>query len=260
MRDAIDSKAKASTEKTAANNNTIDIVALLCLIRDKLLWIIAFALIGGIFAYTFSRFFITPLYKATAVVYVNNPKTSAFSDTITNSEITMSTKLVPTYQTIVSTKTAMKRVIAERGIEGYTPAELLSMLSTSSTDDTGMFSITVTGKDRFYVADIANAVAEVGTLEISKYVEGSTSSVIDYAVVPKGKSYPSNTRNAVMGAIVGAVLCAAFVIIRDLMDTRLKKPEDLSLALGAPILGLIPDLAAEPRGGYKSNQSYGKAR
>lgn len=261
MQNLVESKknklmAKNQASKSA-DNEQIDLLSLFYLVRDKIIWIIAFALLGGVLMYAYSSFFITPLYSATAIVYVSNSKTVAYAETITNNEISMSKKLVPTYQAIVSTKAAMKRVIEEMGIEGYTPAELVSMVSTGATEDTGMLKITVTGEDQFYVADIANAVAEVGTLEISKYVEGSTVSVIDRAVMPQSKTYPSNSRNAMLGAVAGAFLCAAVIVLRYLMTSVIKKSEELSSILNAPVLGIIPNMVAEDEGGAYSAKNTG---
>lgn len=221
---------------------SIDLLELFNMLKGKIIWIVAFAMLGAVIAYAYSSFFITPLYSATAVVYVNSRKDAVYVDSISSNEITTSAKLVPTYQAIVSTKTAMRRAIEERGIEGYTPAQLLGMISTSADEDTGVFYITARGADQFYVADIANAVAEVGILEMSKYIEGTTANIIDYAVVPERKSYPSSKKNTAAGFVLGAALSAGVILIYGFMDVRIKKTETFSKVAGVPVLGIIPDL------------------
>ncbi len=237
---------------------TLDLLELFEIVRGKILWIAAFALLGAAIAYAVSSFLITPLYSATAVLYVNNQKSVSYQNEINTSALNASARLVPTYEAIVKTKTAMRRAIDEKGIVGYTPAELLSMVSTGSNEETGVFTITVKGRDQFYVAEIVNAVAEVSTLEISKYVEGTTASIIDYARVPEQKSYPSDRRNTLFGGLIGALLCGAYVVIRSFADVRIKKSEDFSKVLSAPILGVIPNMASVHSGhgyGYGSRGS-----
>ncbi len=220
---------------------SIDFLELFNIIKGKLIWIAAFAMLGAVIAYAYSSFFITPLYSATSVVYVNNKKNTLYVESISASEIAASKRLVPTYQAIVCTKTAMRRAIEEHEIEGYTPAQLLSMVSTSSDEDTGVFRITVTGANQYDVAGIANAVAEIGSLEIAKYVEGATVNIIDHAVIPQNKSYPSNRKNTLIGFLAGMLLSAAAVVIYAMLDVRLKKSDDFSKAMGAPVLGVIPE-------------------
>lgn len=231
---------------------TFDLLEILALVRGKLIWIIAFAMLGAVLAYGYSSFLITPKYSAKAVLYVNNQKTISSQSQITTSALSATARLVPTYQAIIKTKTAMRRVIDEQGIEGYTPEQLLRMVSTRVSDeDTGVFEIWVTGEDQYYVAEIANAVATVSTSEISKYVEGTTASIFDSARIPVSKSYPSNRRNAFFGGLVGAILCAAFIILRGLMDLRIKRTEDFSRVMNAPVIGVIPNMANANEGhGY----------
>ncbi len=235
---------------------TVDLFELFEVVRGKLLWIAAFAMLGAAIGYAVSSFLMTPLYSATAVLYVNNQKTVSYQNEINTSALNASARLVPTYEAIAKTKTAMRRAIEEKGIKGYTPDELLSMVSTGSSEQTGVFTITVEGEDQFYVADIANAVAEVSTLEISKYVEGTTASIIDSARVPEQKSYPSDRRNTLIGGLVGAFICGVYVVVRSFVDVRIKKSEDFSKVLSAPILGVIPNMA-ETHGGHGYGYGYG---
>ncbi|MGN1097671.1 MAG: YveK family protein [Clostridia bacterium] len=235
--------------------DSIDILEIVNLLKDKIAWIAAFALLGAVIAYAYSCFFITPMYTASVVMYVNNRKTNAYVESVSTNDITASSQLVPTYQAIVSTKTAMKRAIDEGGIVGYTPEQLLSMISTQTVEDTGIFQITVRGKNQYDVADIANAVAQSGTKEITKYIEGTTVSIIDYAITPEHKSSPSNKRNAMMGFLIGAILCIAAIIGFNMFDTRIKKTEDFAKELKAPVLGVIPNIGAFSGGG-DSGKTY----
>ncbi|MCH5188166.1 MAG: hypothetical protein J1F63_07155 [Oscillospiraceae bacterium] len=229
-----------------------DLLEIFELIRGKIIWIVAFAMLGAVLAYGYSSFLITPKYSAKAVLYVNNEKTISSQSQITTTALSATARLVPTYQAIIRTKTAMRRVINEQGIEGYSPEQLLSMVSTKASDEeTGVFEIWVTGEDQYYVAEIANAVAAVSTSEISKYVEGTTASIFDSARIPISKSYPSNRRNAIVGGIIGAALYVVFIVLRGLMDLRIKRAEDFSRVMNAPVIGVIPNMAIHNEGhGY----------
>ena len=201
---------------------SIDIIEIFGALKSKIAWILAVALFGAAVAYGVSCFLIKPTYTAQVVMYVNNRSSNVYADAINQSDLNASKELVPTYQAIVSTKSAMKRAINEGGISGYTPEQLMGMVSTKLVEDTGIFAITVRCKDQYKVADIANAVAKSGTDEISKYIEGTTATIIDRAVVPIGQSSPNNRRNAILGFLLGAVLSSAVVLAIHFLDTRIK--------------------------------------
>ncbi len=235
--------------------HSIDLFELFNVIRKQLIWIVAFAMLGANIAYAYSSFIVEPTYQATAVVYVDNRKDNIYTESISVNELTAQSRLVPTYQTIALTRTAMQRAIDEADLEGYTPEQLLGMVSTTSDEDTGVFYITATGTDQLYVAEIANAVAEVGTQEIKNYAEGTTVNIIDYATVPESKSAPSNSRNAILGFMLGAIASAGVFILQSFLDVRLKKSEDFAKALEAPVLGIIPDILGGQSHSNKKNNS-----
>ena len=57
-----------------------------------------------------------------------------------------------------------------------------------------------------------------------------------------------------MGLAVGIVVAAVAVVLSVLLDVRIKSEEDLQQISDLPVLGTIPDLAAEHRSDYR----YGK--
>ena len=79
------------------------------------LWIIMLAmLICGAGALVYARFFVTPLYSATAKMYVNNvSKDSMNGQFISSSELAAAQRLVDTYIEILKTPETLNRVIEE---------------------------------------------------------------------------------------------------------------------------------------------------
>lgn len=221
---------------------SMDLLEIIGALKSKAAWIVAAALFGAVLAYGISCFLIQPLYQAQVILYVNNRKSSTYVESISRTQITTSAELVPTYQKFVNIKPVMQRAIDEGGLTGYTPEDLLKMVSTQLIEDTGIFAITVTGAQQFDVAEIANAVAKSSTEEISEHIEGATTTIIDYAVDPMQKSYPSNRRNALIGFLAGFVLSSAIVLAIYFLDTRLRKSEDFAKAMDAPVLGMIQSI------------------
>ena len=51
---------------------------------------------------------------------------------------------------------------------------------------------------------------------------------VDYAVVPGGRSSPSYTRNAMVGALLGAVMCIAVLVLLYMLDDKIHSEEYLT--------------------------------
>ena len=98
---------------------------------------------------------------------------------------------------------------------------------------------------------------------ISDIVDGSSVRVVDRAIRPTGRSSPSYTRYAFVGAVLGAVLSSAVIIIEDLMNTSVRDEEYLKLRYNIPILAVVPEAYTVSkkkygyRYAYKSRYRYG---
>ena len=65
---------------------------------------------------------------------------------------------------------------------------------------------------------------------------------LDEAVVPQNPSSPNIKRNVVIGFVLGGVLISILVILSEVLDDRVKKPEDVEEVMGITLLGVIPSV------------------
>lgn len=73
---------------------------------------------------------------------------------------------------------------------------------------------------------------------------GATSnnvSVVDRADIPQKPTSPSLIKNLAIAGLLGVMLAALFVFMRDYFDDVVRSPLDLEAKLGLPMLGLIPE-------------------
>lgn len=210
------------------------------LIKKAWLIILCAALLGtAMLAYTAN--FVTPTYQATATFYVNN-NTSTDGDRVDSTDLAVALRLVNSYVDIVKRDVVLSEVV-EKLQMNITPAVLRGMVSAQVVGETEIFTVTVTSADPQMSATIANTIAEVAPGIISEIISGSRATVIDYARVPTGRSSPSYTTSAILGAVVGALLAVVFIFIQNRMDVHVKTEEMLAQICGAPVLGVIPDFA-----------------
>lgn len=197
--------------------------------------------------------FITPMYKASVMVYVNNIKGDLQIETITSSNLATAQRLVDTYINIIKSDTVLEKV-AEASELDITAAEIRKIMSAEQVDDTEIFNVYITHEDPVLAAQLANAVAEVAPGKIEEFVEGSSTKIIDYAKVPTKASSPNPNRNCILGGLVGCVLAVVILTVIFLLDVRIKDEEDLTMLFDLPVLAQVPAFVPE---GSKRRSGYG---
>lgn len=247
------------------NNNDVMEIDLLKLIKalwKKALVIILVALVFAAVFFAATLLLISPSYDATASIYVNNSSFSfgSTSFSITSSELNASNSLVNTYIYILKSRTTLEDVIAKADLP-YTYEQLAKMITTKAVTGTGAFSVTVRTSNPTLSEHIANAIAEVLPNRIAEIVDGSSVRIVDYAIVPAHRASPSYTKNTVIGFLVGALLAAALVTIRFLIDEQndvvIHSADELrKIYPEVKVLALIPDMRLTSKKGYYYYSSY----
>ena len=206
---------------------------------------------------------ITPLYRTSVTIYVNNTKSNDVVEYVDGSSLSTSARLVATYVNIIRSDTVLTKVVEKSGLD-FTAEEIRGMMTTSQLGNTEMFQVFITYADPVTAAEVANAIAEVAPGEIGNFVEGSSTKIIDYAKIPTTRHSPNYRKNTLLGGIVGIAAAVLYITLRYLLDVRLKDSEDLEMIFDIPVLGQIPSFAsadAKKKSGYGyETTSAGKGR
>lgn len=229
----------------------IDLMRLLKALLHRAWAIVIAVFAGALVAFACAALLITPLYKARALLYVNNNSINLGSASLSigTGDITASRGLVDTYTVILKTRTTLNAVIEKAGLP-YDYEELYKMIETSSVNNTEIFEIVVTSHDPKEAEVIANTSASVLPEKISNIVNGSSAKLVDYAVVPSKKDSPSITKYTIIGALLGFIISAGVIIVMELMDNLIKDEEYLLQTYKLPVLAAVPDLDAETSSSY----------
>ncbi len=226
-------------ESQTNSSQEIDLFKLaLALLHNKVFIIIA-SLVFGVIAYIVSAFFITPLYESTSSLYVNNYNAQK-TGMISSSDVSASKSLVETYIKILSSNSIKSLVLEKSGIQ-MDIESLKEMVKASSDGNTEILKIVVTHEDPQVATAIANAYAEVAFEYIPGIVDGSSVKIIDYAIESDKPSSPNTFRNVILAVLLGFIFSCMIVVVREIMDNRVKALEDLPNADQIPVLGIIPN-------------------
>ena len=218
-------------------------------------WVVVIsAILAAVAGFSFAAFVITPTYSSSVMMYVNNSSFSLGNTefSFSSSEISAAQSLLKTYIVILNNRTTLEAVAEKAGVN-YSYQELSGMISSSSVNDTEVLKVTVTSKDPYEAAKIANSIAEVLPTRISEIIEGSSMKIVDSAVVKLQKVSPSITKYTAIGFFLGTFASIAILAIIALADGTIHSDEYIIETYKYPILAKIPDLTGDGhRKGYYS--------
>lgn len=215
----------------------IDIMLLLRRIWSQKLIIVLTTLVFTAGALMYSLFIATPKYNSTTRVYVVNQKKD--NQAITTQDVQLGTLLVKDYKEIILSNSVMSDVVAKNKLQ-ITPGELAKKISVDAPKDTRIISITVTDKDPQKARDLANAVRKVSADKIKEVTKIEDVTTLEQAEAALTPSSPNVFKNSVLAALLGFILAVGGVVLIELMDDRIKRPEDIEETMNLVLLGVIP--------------------
>lgn len=218
----------------------INLVKILEIILKLWWFVLIFAIIAGLVAFSISSFLMTPQYTSTAKVYVDSSQRPA-GTSINYNELTTNARLVSTYIEVLCSDTYLNSVAAksEYNISG---TQIKSNISMNSANQTEILEIKYSDISPEKARDILQLILNNAQGEITRVIRGSQVSIVDNASLPKTTSSPNVKQNTFIGIFIGVVLGIAVIFIKELLDTRIKDEDDLKNKYKLPVLGVIPNL------------------
>lgn len=216
----------------------IDVLALLHKLWTKKLLILFTAFYFAVFSFLGTYFFIQPTYTSTTRIYVVNQATD--DNNLSAQDLQAGTFLVKDYKEIITSNDVLSEVIKDEKLN-MTEAELAKMISVDIPTDTRLISISVKAKTGQDAQVLANKVREVASKKIKNVTKVADVTTLGEAKLPSSPSSPNIKRNVLLGAILGGFVAIVAVLVREVLDDHIRRPEDVEDVLGMTLLGIIPD-------------------
>ena len=216
----------------------IDVLALLHKLWTKKLLILFTAFYFAVFSFLGTYFFIQPTYTSTTRIYVVNQATD--NNNLSAQDLQAGTYLVNDYKEIITSNDVLSEVIKDEKLN-MTEAKLAKMISVDIPTDTRLISISVKAKTGQDAQVLANKVREVASKKIKNVTKVEDVTTLGEAKLPSSPSSPNIKRNVLLGAILGGFVAIVAVLVREVLDDRIRRPEDVEDVLGMTLLGIIPD-------------------
>ena len=192
-------------------------------------------LIGATLLGTYHHFFVKPSYQADASIYITNTES-----VITFADLQMSAALTEDYAMIIKSRTVLNRVIDELDLD-LNYKQLGQLVTVENPSSTHIIKITVVCDDLELSRNIANALMNVGIDQIYQTVGTGEPAIIDASEASAVEEVtPSILKYMLMGAMAGALLVCAVLIIKMLTNTTMNTEEDIEKYLQIPVLAAVP--------------------
>jgi capsular exopolysaccharide synthesis family protein len=184
----------------------------------------------------------TPLYDSTARLFVSTPQAEG-SDAYQGG--LFSEQRVQSYADLIIGERIAQRVIDRLDLE-VEPSELTEQMSSSVAPETVIFEITVVDPNPRRAQQIAATAADEFTALVTELEEvpGQRRSpikatVVDEPDIAATPVSPQPLRNVALAAALGLLLGIGIAVLREMLDTTIKTPEDLSELTTTSMLGTI---------------------
>ena len=218
----------------------IDVLQMLKVLWKRKLIIVLAAIITGGIAFGYSSFVVKPEYTSTTRIYVVN-RNQGDKPGLTNQDLQAGSYLVKDYREIILSQDVLEIVVAEQKLH-MDAKTLARKVRVTVPADTRIVSISVRDGVPEEASRIANALREVAAEKIIAVTRVSDVTTLEEARPALSPSSPKIRRNTILGVGAGAGLVIFVVLLVELLDDRVKRPEDIEEIMHISLLGVIPNL------------------
>ena len=218
----------------------IDVLSLVKTLWRRKFLIVVTAFVIAIIALGYSTFIIKPTYTSSTRIYVVN-RQPGDNSTLTNQDLQAGSYLVKDYKEIILSQDVLAKVISDLKLN-MQPSALAKKITVTVPTDTRIVSIAVSDGDAKEAARIANSLRQVAAEKIIAVTKVADVTTLEEAEIPNAPSSPNIRRNTLIGFLAGGLLISVVILVVEVLDDRVKKPEDVEEALGITLLGVVPNM------------------
>ena len=237
----------------------LDLFALLYAVRKRWKLILILCVVCTLIMGIYSFFLATPMYTSQAKIFIyQEPNTEGAGSAYQN--LVTSNYLISDYTELANSKPIIKQAWVSLREEGYTNVdEVASAITVSAIPDTRFIYIKAENENPKYAAAYVNAVATAFAQQAKELMKLENVNIIEEATVATVPTSPKKKRNIALGFAAGLLLGVVISIVIDLLDRKVRYPEDLKKKFPKYVLlGTIPDF--ENLGTQKSQKNKKPAK
>lgn len=216
------------------------LLELLQIIRKHLKLCIALPIIFALATAVFSFVALANTYTASVSMYVLANSSETQANTTLSTDLSASQMLTNDVSQLIQSERVLNQTADQLGMS---ESELAGYdVEVTSSTTTRLITIEVTGDTPNSAAAIANGLANTTNTVAQEIMDIEAVNVIDQAAVPTSPSGPPRTMYIAVAFLAGIFVAVAIVVIMDMVNTRIRKPEEIEELLDIPVIGKIPTI------------------
>lgn len=215
--------------------NSVDLIKIWRIIKRNFNLIIILPIVGLIIGLLCSLILVQPMFQASTQVIVNEKESDS---TLQLQQVRSNIQLVNTYAEIATSPRMLEEVSKELDNK-YSAKELSDMISATSETGSQILNVAVESANKNDSEKIANVFSEVFSDETPKIMNIDNVSILSKADGTATQTEPKMLVNALLGIVIGLMVAAIIIVLREIFDTRIKNEQDVQDELDIPVLGSI---------------------
>ncbi len=211
------------------------LLELLGLLKRNLKLVILLPILFAGAAYGYAYGLLADTYTTRTTLYVltdtGNSDNSSLSSTLNGSQLVSND-----IAALITSSRVMDGAAQDLGmasLAGYS-------VSVSSQTNNRVITLSVSGANAEGVAAVANAMAVEVSALAQDVMDVKAVNVVDEARTPGAPSGPNRPMYVAVGFLAGLFFAVAFVVLKDMLNTKISSAEEAEKLLGLPVIGQFP--------------------
>ena len=217
----------------------IDLRQLMIVLKNNVVSIITWMILGLVVALGSVFFLIEPKYSSSIDILVNQKANNAQVQYTTQQA---DLQAINTYKDVLTKPIILTPVLKEiKNTDNYQGNlnSLAKSIKVSNQTNSQVVTVTVTDKNAYVAADIANTVGKVFAKKVKKMMQVDNVTIVSDAKVNSKPVSPNKKLFALAGVVLGLFIGVAIAFIKEFTDKTVKDSNFLTDELGLTNIGSV---------------------
>lgn len=217
----------------------IDLRQLMIVLKSNVVTIITWMILGLVVALGNVFFLIEPKYSSSIDILVNQKANNAQVQYATQQA---DLQAINTYKDVLTKPIILTPVLKEiKNTDNYQGNlnSLTKSIKVSNQTNSQVVTVTVTDKNAYVAADIANTVGKVFAKKVKKMMQVDNVTIVSDAKVNSKPVSPNKKLFALAGVVLGLFIGVAIAFIKEFTDKTIKDSSFLTDELGLTNIGSV---------------------
>ena len=217
----------------------IDLRQLMIVLKNNVVSIITLMILGLVVALGSVFFLIEPKYSSSIDILVNQKANNA---QVQYAAQQADLQAINTYKDVLTKPIILTPVLKEiKNTDNYQGNlnSLAKSIKVSNQTNSQVVTVTVTDKNAYVAADIANTVGKVFAKKVKKMMQVDNVTIVSDAKVNSKPVSPNKKLFALAGVVLGLFIGVAIAFIKEFTDKTIKDSSFLTDELGLTNIGSV---------------------